>query len=1026
MRRKIDPKLVEAALANVTDESSFIQEVLIDLLDWPIDPKIKTVEEIAYDWTKDELRAANLDKKIVEGRIRQLALAGCPWGIFIVEFAETGAFHTVLRQVLRGLVPNRRRDPGLKAWQHENLLFICTTRGYDQFTFAHFRGNKAANAKVITFGWRQGDSHVRTLCEFNLPALSFPDDNGADPAAWLAKWSAAFDVEAVTKRFFSEYAAVFTSVENSVQGVPTGEPRRLYTQRLFNRLMFLYFIQRKGWLSFQGDKKYLRALFDAATAAKEDFLNDRLYWTFFAGLNTINEDAKLHKNVDLKERRGEVPFLNGGLFDVEDDYDVRGNVTIPNKAFAAVFELFERYNFTVTESTPLDIEVAVDPEMLGKVFEELVTGRHETGSYYTPRPIVAFMCREALKHYLVTTTDPSRDTTDPSRDREGAVRRFVDDGDPSKLPDPEAVLNALRTVRVCDPACGSGAYLLGMMQELLRLREALFATRGLDSVTVYKRKLDIIQNNLYGVDIDLFAVNIAKLRLWLSLAVDFEGQTPPPLPNLDFKIECGDSVTAPDPQDIPDLYRNLLVKTADQLADLKAKYLSTYGATKKKLVERIQAEEAKLREALHQEKSAAVDWRVAFAEAFRNGGFDIVVANPPYIRQELIKAVKPALKNVYQHLYSGTADLYVFFYLRGLQLLGPGGMLVYISSNKWFRAGYGEKLRAHIAKTTTVQTIVDFHDLPVFEATAYPMIFIAKKQPPTPDHNATLVEPPDLDPPYPDVKEVVAKYGHAMPTTALGRDGTWQLSHSAGDVSEVELGGTPLVEIVGDVFFRGVMSGLNEAFVIDEATRASLIAESPSAAKHIKPLVSGRDVKKWVVNSAPRYLLFITWNYQLSSVPSIERHLRRFAEALKSRPDVRDEHHNWWCLSRYSAGFEGQYEKPKIMFPDIAPSMRFAYDSSGKYGTNTTYSISADDPFLVAVLNSTAVARWYEKRCARIRGGYLRFYTQYVEQIPIPTASTAERSAIAALAQKCLDARGVGCEAWEKEIDERVAALYGL
>src|SRR5262249_52871838 len=144
--------------------------------------------------------------------------------------------------------------------------------------------------------------------------------------------------------------------------------------------MFLYFIQRKGWLSFRGDGNYLRALFNAARADKEDFLNDRLYWTFFYGLNTAGEDIALHSDAKLKERRGEVPFLNGGLFDLEDQYDVRGKVKVPNDAFAAVLDLFERYNFTVTESTPFDIEVAVDPEMLGKVFEELVTGRHETGS----------------------------------------------------------------------------------------------------------------------------------------------------------------------------------------------------------------------------------------------------------------------------------------------------------------------------------------------------------------------------------------------------------------------------------------------------------------------------------------------------------------------------------------------------------------------------------------------------------------------------------------------------------------------
>ena len=543
----------------------------------------------------------------------------------------------------------------------------------------------------------------------------------------------------VTKRFFAEYHEVFEKVETAVKGVPKGEPRRLYVQRLFNRLMFLYFIQRKGWLSFQGDKKYLRALFNAASAAKEDFLNERLYWTFFYGLNTAGEDHAVHSDARLRERRGEVPFLNGGLFDLEDEYDVRYTVKIPNDVFAAILDLFERYNFTVTESTPLDIEVAVDPEMLGKVFEELVTGRHESGSYYTPRPIVAFMCREALKHYLA-----------PVAGDESAVARFVDEGDPAKLPDPEAVLNALRAVKVCDPACGSGAYLLGMMQELLRLREALFATRGLDAVTVYRRKLEIIQNNLYGVDIDVFAVNIAKLRLWLSLAIDFEGAKPPPLPNLDFKIECGDSLTAPDPQKIDDLFRHVLIENADRLADLKGQFLQTYGPEKKELAERIKAEEtnsarAELCMTASRERQrpellprrslvadapgSPVDWRVAFAEVFKNGGFDIALENPPYVRMELFKDAKPILRRNFPQVYAGTADLYVYFFARTYQILRPGGTACFISSNKWLKAGYGEPLRRFFAKSAWVESVVDFgHAKQIFQdADVFPSILVLRK-----------------------------------------------------------------------------------------------------------------------------------------------------------------------------------------------------------------------------------------------------------------------------------------------------------
>lgn len=498
----VTPKQVEDALAQVRDQESFLQELLAGTLGWNIRDGIERIEDVSFGWTQDDLRAHGLDKHLIEGQTWQLRpfQKDQPWGIFLLEFKNPDAFTSgrgitgPLRKVLRGLVPSRRQQSTLPAWKREHLLFICTHR-YQHYRFAYFKAPEGATktAPLASFGWGH-DVPARTACEFNLPALEWPDAD-ISSADWISAWASAFDVEAVTKRFFTEYAGVFRKVEENVKDVPVGEARRLYTQRLFNRLMFLYFIQRKGWLSFKGDKHYLRALFTAACDAKEDFLNDRLYWTFFYGLNTASEDYKLHSDVRLKERRGEVPFLNGGLFDLEDEYDVRERVKIPNDAFAVILDLFERYNFTVTESTPIDIEVAVDPEMLGKVFEELVTGRHETGSYYTPRPVVAFMCREALKHYLAQLV------TD-----EAAVARFVDESDPSKLPDPEAVLNALKRVKVCDLACGSGAYLLGMMQELLRLRETLFATHGVDAVTVYRRKLDIIQNNLYGVDIDLFAV----------------------------------------------------------------------------------------------------------------------------------------------------------------------------------------------------------------------------------------------------------------------------------------------------------------------------------------------------------------------------------------------------------------------------------------------------------------------------------------------------------------------------------------
>ena len=488
-----------------------------------------------------------------------------PWGIFFLQFNSEDIYRTALRRVLRGLVERRDRDSSLPTWEHDHLLFICTTTDFQRFAFAHFASSENWRRAVLSiFSWEQGDTHIRTLCEYNLPALTFPSDGFSNDQEWLQEWQKAFDVEEVTDKFFADYQRVFAQVEAAVEGIPEDdtEARRLYTQRLFNRLMFLRFIEKKGWLTYNGTHNYLRALFNAADRTgnenttsmisggghvgstqrtpvpiSENFLNDRLFWVFFHGLGNAADLPE--KSAGAVERRGEVPFLNGGLFEMQ-EYDQRNAVHISNDKFAEILKLFERYNFTVTESTPLDIEVAVDPEMLGKVFEELVTGRHDTGSYYTPRPVVSFMCRESLKICLQNKTDETPET----------LKAFVDDGDATQIRNPEKVLRVLQTLRICDPACGSGAYLLGMMSELIRLRDALFKSSNIDPQTTYQHKLDIIQQNLYGVDKDEFAVNIAMLRLWLSLAVDYEGDIPEPLPNLDYKVATGDSLTGPAPEQI--------------------------------------------------------------------------------------------------------------------------------------------------------------------------------------------------------------------------------------------------------------------------------------------------------------------------------------------------------------------------------------------------------------------------------------------------------------------------------------------
>ena len=324
-------------------------------------------------------------------------------------------------------------------------------------------------------------------------------------------------------------------------GVGENEDKRVFVQTLFNRLMFVYFLSRKGWLRFDGSADYLDALWQDYRSLEGDnnFYVSKLKPLFFAGLNNPQSRNLMKDNPVLYGVIGDVPFLNGGLFE-ETELDRRDGITVPDEAIGQVLTgLFDRFNFTVMESTPFDIEVAVDPEMLGKVFEELVTGRHDSGAYYTPRTVVSFMCREALKAYM-----EGQDTGLAPE----AVARFVDHQDTDGLGVAQArrIAAALAEATVVDPACGSGAYLLGMMQELIELQTALY-NAGADAKALYDLKLEIIQRNLYGVDIDSFAVNIAMLRMWLSLAIDYEGATPEPLPNLDFKVVCGDSLLGPDP-----------------------------------------------------------------------------------------------------------------------------------------------------------------------------------------------------------------------------------------------------------------------------------------------------------------------------------------------------------------------------------------------------------------------------------------------------------------------------------------------
>ena len=517
----------------------------------------------------------------------------------------------------------------------------------------------------------------------------------------------AFDVEPVTKEFFKQYKTLFEAAEERIKGFADTdqgrEERKQFVQTLFNRLMFVYFLSRKGWLKYEGETDYLNTLWDAYAEhpGHENFYRDRLTFLFFEGLNNpASRDVR--RGVDFLI--GDVPFLNGGLFE-QSELDQLDGVQVPDDAVRPLMtELFDKFNFTVMESTPFDIEVAVDPEMLGKVFEELVTGRHDSGAYYTPRPVVSFMCREALVGYLGSHAPEVG---------EDALRRLVEDDDASQIPRAAAptIGAALDSVTVVDPACGSGAYLIGMMQELLELYDALYSERLLDdSKSLYDLKLQIIERNLHGVDLDPFAVNIAMLRLWLSLAIEFEGNQPEPLPNLDFKIVQGDSLLGPNPTGESQAALGYDGKEVELLVELQADFFAENRPHRKKnLREAIEARLRALRQnlGLMGTSEATVEWRVDFAGPLSQGGFDVLVGNPPYAQ------IKKGIYSKEEFPYSegkdkGKQNLYKLFVERSYQLVKPGGVATMIVQSSLMCDLSSAATRHLLLDKTRVRHVIEF------------------------------------------------------------------------------------------------------------------------------------------------------------------------------------------------------------------------------------------------------------------------------------------------------------------------------
>jgi type I restriction-modification system DNA methylase subunit len=880
------------------------------------------------------------------------------------------AFHVIYLRLASDklLIGDERPVVARLLQEHPYALFVFSNSRQENFHFLNVKYDddtqKRRLFRRITVGPFE---QLRTASE-RITLLDLADVSqdlfGLSPLAIQERHDQAFDVEPVTKEFFHEYRRIFEEVEEAITGFGRDKDRkRLYTQRLFNRLMFIAFIQKKGWLKYNGDADYLAALWKAHlkddSVSDKNFYRDRLKRLFFDGLNTTNEVNRIGINRGgfLKTLIGDVPYLNGGLFeDDEDDNDE--NIKVPDKATGSILKsLFAKFNFTVTESTPLDVEVAVDPEMLGRIFEELVTGRHESGSYYTPKPIVSFMCREALKGYLGTNA---------ASESKEAIERFVENHEPDDLGNAESVLDALRRVKVCDPACGSGAYLLGMLHELLDLRAALFQSRRLDSLSVYQRKLEIIQTNVYGVDIDQFAVNIARLRLWLSLAVDFEGAKPEPLPNLDYKVEVGDSLAAPSPSGGGNAgLRQALI---DEFLVAKAGFLVAHHGHKRELKSQIEQIKEQLAAWAHDRSVAGFDWAVEFAEVFAEGGFDVVVANPPYVSaiefsRRYPKPYRGHLTGNFQTA-QGAWDLYVLFFERGLTLMKKGGMLAFITPNKYLSARYAVALREFLLEHSHLIKLVDLSSVPVFATVmVYPVLTFLRQEE---DCNSgitqtlTPTQRGDDDP---------SSYCRSSFDTSMLRllpENIWGflLSDSADLLAKLLTGGQPLANY-------------------GEINATSTAAEADAFTPHIKDTKPRGGLK--LVNTGTIDPLQSLWG--------------KFALTHAGRKLVTP----WLDVTAAQVNERRllMYRTPKIIFAKMAARCECLVDWEGKYASvNTNCFYKPIDPVdldYVAAFCSSSVFMFLYRQffgALRMSGGYFQFQSPQLRVIPLRNTTSAKKRQI--------------------------------
>lgn len=784
----------------------------------------------------------------------------------------------------------------------------------------------------------------------------------------------AFSVEKLSKAFFEEYKEHYENFVEFLTGkrlVKSGnkwkekqsekpnpqlayifngdeKEARDFNKKLLGRIVFLYFIQKKGWMGVpeksdwgQGDPYFLWNLFDNCNN-KGIFYSEYLSSLFFDTLNNPNRPNLqfIINNSSL----GKVPFLNGGLFE-EDNVKYR-NLIFPAELFENLFQFFNQYNFTIYEDDPNDHIVAVDPEMLGHIFENLLEDNKDKGAYYTPKEIVHYMCQESLIEYLCTTLE----IEDEVKEKE-AITALLKNKEIDEILKPEFqnINIALDKVKICDPAIGSGAFPMGLLKEIFTAKQTIYTfmhgnTEGFDASGV---KLNIIQNSIYGVDIEKGAVDIARLRFWLSLVVDED--EPKALPNLDYKIVVGNSLVSKLGDDIIDIDWDLKEgtqsnlfgqelenqksellkkisnkqkeffnpesdkhKLATDIRKLKIDLLinqlqlmvktqgletqpSGHGKAIAKQTERYletigwkqQIEKLKKLKTKPEEPLHFFDWKLDFSEVMNEQvtdkvGFDIVIGNPPYVQLQKIPMVSKELEKCNYITFSKTGDIYTLFYEIGNLLLKEKGVLSYITNASWMRTLYGKALRSFFINYVNPIKLIDLSDSEVFETATVLTNILLYKKEPF-KHNLKAARLIKKD--YRKKESLESLIEVSKITLNHLTENSWTIQDKKRQqiTKKISSIGEPLK--YWDVEINiGILNGFNKAFVIDEKTKTKLISEDINANEIISPMLRGRDMKRYLASFSDLYLIN-TYNGEYKSIIEKGKKVRKKINQVKVYED---------------------------------------------------------------------------------------------------------------------------------------------